>query len=121
VDDAVAVYENQQRLVALLAHRGIIASTIDGVVTLDSCEFNAMFREASVYFKYGTHWQDLADLVARLACVLRTLNLCCGCSVSVEWLGSNDQPRALLLVKPEHVADVAAAIKPDSLAAVCLR
>jgi hypothetical protein len=29
VDDAVAVYENQQRLVALLAHRGIIASTVE--------------------------------------------------------------------------------------------
>jgi len=96
-------------------------NSIDGVVSLDSCEHDAISGEASVYFQYGATWQDLANLVEALSRALRGLNLCCGFSVSLEWLGSNDRPRAHLSVKPEHVADVAAAIRPDLLAAVCLR
>ena len=99
----------------------VALNSIDGVVSLDSCERDAIAGEASVYFQYGVTWQDLANLVEALSRALRGLNLCCGFLVSLEWLGSNDRPRAHLSVKPEHVADVAAAIRPDLLAAVCLR
>jgi len=96
-------------------------NSIEGLVTLDSCQRDAMSGEAYVYFQYGSKWQDLADMVQRLSCLMRGLNLCCGFSLSLEWLGSNDQPRANLSVKPEHVADVAAAIRPEALAAECTR
>ena len=99
----------------------VALNSISGVVSLDSCERDAITGEASVYFQYGTRWQDLANLVEALSRALRSLNLCCGFSVSLEWFGSNDRPRAHLSVMPEHVADVAAAIRPDLLAAVCLR
>lgn len=99
----------------------VALNSISGVVTLDSCERDAITGEASVYFQYGTRWQNLANLVEALSRALRSLNLCCGFSVSLEWFGSNDRPRAHLSVRPEHVADVAAAIRPDLLAAVCLR
>jgi hypothetical protein len=96
-------------------------NSIEGVITLDSCERDVVSGEASVYFQYGTGWQELGNLVEALARALRSLNLCCGFSASLEWFGSNDRPRAHLSVKPEHVADVAAAIRPGLLTAVGLR
>lgn len=82
-------------------------NSIDGVVTFDSCQ-QGVEGEAYIYFTYGDDWRELGDLLDKISAKLRNLNLCCGFSVSLEWLGSNDQPRALLSVQPEHVADVAA-------------
>jgi hypothetical protein len=90
-------------------------NSIDGLVSLDSCQCDAITSQASVYFCYGASWQDLANLVEALARALRNLDLCCGYSVCLEWFGNND-PRGHLLVRPENVATVAATISSDFLA-----
>lgn len=85
-------------------------SSISGLVTIESCQ-RSVEGQAFVYFVYGETWQELGEMAERLSSALRPLDLCCGYSVTVEWFGSNDQPRAQLLTKPEHVAEVAAAIQ----------
>ena len=85
-------------------------SAIGGLVTIESCQSSAE-GQAFVYFAYGQTWQELGEMADRLASMLRPLELCCGYSVMIEWFGSNDQPRAQLLTKPEHVAEIAAAIQ----------
>ena len=87
----------------------VALNQIDGVVTLDSCQRGAT-GEAYVYFTYGNDWYELGTLLERLAAQLRTLNLCCGFSLSLEWFGSNDQPRARLVLRPEYAADIATVI-----------
>ena len=126
IDDSRRAHKEIQVKVNAFVDEGVAPlvlalNSIEGVITLDSCERDATSGEASVYFQYGTDWQGLASLVEALSRALRSLNLCCGFSVSLEWLGSNDRPRAHLSVKPEHMADVAAAIRPEALTAVCLR
>jgi hypothetical protein len=98
-----------------IARLVVALNTIDGVVTLDSCEEDAGTGEASVYFTYGTGWRQLGALIEAIARLLRGLNLCCGFSVSLEWFGGNDQPRAHLSLRREHVADVARVIRPEAL------
>lgn len=99
----------------------VALNAIDGVVTLDSCEEDAGTGEASVYFRYGSSWQDLGALVKTIAELIQGIDLCCGVSVCLEWFGNNDQPRAHLSVRREHVADVARVIRPEALASVCTR
>lgn len=93
-------------------------NSIDGVITFDSCE-RGVSGEAYVYFTYGRSWRDLGKLLENTAAILRNLDLCCGFSVALEWFGSNEQPRALLTLRPEHVADVATRLS-DELPAVSL-
>jgi hypothetical protein len=99
----------------------IALNSIDGLVTLDSCEEDAGTGEASVYFTYGSGWQEMGNLIEVLARLIRGLNLCCGFSLCLEWFGSNDQPRAHLSLRREHVADVARVIRPEALPSVCTR
>jgi hypothetical protein len=89
----------------------VALNQIDGVVTLDSCQ-RGVTGEAYVYFTYGDNWRELGKLLERLAAQLRTMSLCCGFSLSLEWFGSNDQPRARLVLRPEHATGVANAIQP---------
>ena len=85
---------------------------LDGVITLDSCQASppANAGEAYVYFTYPGDWMNLARFLSDLSEHLRSLKLCCGYSVRLEWFGSNDQPRAQLVVHPEHVGDIASAL-----------
>ena len=75
---------------------------INGVTTLDSCENGAW--GAYVFFTYGDTWQDLAALLQEISTGLSTLGLPVGFSLVMEWLGSNDSPRAQISLAPEHVA-----------------
>src|SRR6266851_5913445 len=92
----------------------------DGIITLDSCQRG---REgAYVYFTFGVYlctqdadWRQLAEFVERLSADLRDLNLCCGYSLRLEWFGSNEQPRAQLVLNPEYVAAVATKIREAAL------
>ena len=84
-------------------------SDIPGVITLDSCEDGAW--GAYVFFKYGENWQELASLLQKITTGLAQAPLPCGYSFRLEWLGSNDQPRAQLTLEPPHVEIVAAAIQ----------
>jgi hypothetical protein len=92
-------------------------NAVDGVVTLDSCQGAAVGDglQSVVYFHLGPDggedWHALAELVGQIAARLRALDLCCGFAARLEWLGSNDRPRAQLIVQPEHVADVAAGLR----------
>ena len=83
-------------------------SGIEGLVTLESCE-RGDDGLADVYFSYGAYvdWRELGAMLESLAGKLRELNICCGFSLTLEWFGSNDQPRARLSVKPEHAAEIA--------------
>jgi hypothetical protein len=94
----------------------VALNSIDGLVTLDSCEEDAGTGAASIYFTYGDGWKEMGSMIEALARLIRGLNLCCGASVSLEWFGSNDQPRAHLSLRREHVADVARVIRPEALA-----
>lgn len=94
-------------------------SQLVGVLTLDSCE-GSSDRPAQVYFTYGADWHQLGELVQRLARSLREGDFCCDYSLSLEWFGSNDRPRALLTVPKERVAEVATALRQLPTVAVCL-
>jgi hypothetical protein len=84
-------------------------NAIDGVVTLASCEQGPLGL-ATVCFMYGADWRELAVLLDSLANEIRTLNLCCGSIARLEWMGSDERPRAHLAVMPEHIAAVADAV-----------
>lgn len=91
-------------------------NAIAGVVTLDSCQQTSVADggQAVVYFTYGRDdkdWRDLAALVDRIAARLRSTGAGCGFAARLEWWGSNDQPRAQLVIQPEHVADVALCLR----------
>ena len=88
----------------------IALNAVPGVITLDSCQ--RLFEgKGHVFFTYGDSWETLAPLLAELAYKLSHLNMCCEYILSMEWLGSNDQPHARLLVDPEHVEAIATAIQ----------
>ena len=81
---------------------------IDGVITVDSCENGAW--GAYVFFHYGEDWRDLATLLQEISSLLSDPGLPCGYSLQLEWLGSNNRPRALISLEPEHMALVAEGI-----------
>ncbi len=76
---------------------------IDGVVTLDSCE-RGVYGEAYVFFTFGETWQQLASLLQAMSTGLSKLRVGCGYTLRMEWFGSNEWPRAQMVVEPEHVA-----------------
>lgn len=89
-------------------------NSIEGVITLDSCQKGDCGTEpgmAYVYFTYGQSWTALGHLLEWIAAQTQELDLCCGFSVRLEWFGSNDKPRAQISVKPEHVIEVAEALQ----------
>ena len=77
---------------------------LDGVMTLDGCESGE--RGAYVYFVSAADGPDLTALAGEIAGVLRAGLRDPVFLLSVEWEGSNDDPRALLSVPREHVGDV---------------
>ena len=82
---------------------------IKGLMTLDSCQDGAW--GAYVFFTYGENWRELAELLQTLSSLLSGRKLPCGFSLVMEWLGSNDKPRAQLLMEPAHVVYVADGIQ----------
>ena len=83
---------------------------LDGVITLDSCEHGA-FEGAFVFFTYGDTWQDLAHLLQTISSELCKNHLNYGYTLRIEWFGSNERPRAQILVFPEHVVALAENIR----------
>ena len=83
---------------------------IDGVITMDSCQ-NCYPWGANVFFTYGRSWPMLAGLLQRLSGELSKLELPFGYSFYLSWLGSNNRPRAHICLAPEHVGDLAVAIR----------
>lgn len=81
-----------------------------GVVTLDSCEGDEDLEPAHVYFCYGSGWSDVGRLADLIAERLREDSVE-DYSVSVEWFGSNEQPRARLSVPKACVAAAATALR----------
>jgi len=82
----------------------------DGVITLDSCE-RGVTGASYVFFLYGSGWRELGRFPDWLSVRLRALDLCCGYSLRLEWFGSNEQPRAQLVLQPEYIDALAAAIR----------
>ena len=82
---------------------------IEGVITVDSCENGAW--GGYVFFTYGEGWKELASLLQATSSLLCGLNLPCGFSLVMEWLGGNDKPRAQIAFEPEHVAYIADGIQ----------
>jgi hypothetical protein len=83
---------------------------IQGVVTLDSCQ-QGLLGEAYVFFAYGRTWKDLAQLLQTLSSELSRMPLDYGYTLRIEWFGSNERPRAQIVVLTEHVAALAANIR----------
>ena len=83
---------------------------IDGIVTLDSCQ-QGVCEEAYVFFTYGKTWQKLARLLQTISLELSKIHLDCGYTLRIEWFGSNEWPRAQIVVLPEHVATLAEHIR----------
>jgi hypothetical protein len=82
---------------------------LEGVITLDSCQ-HGIYGEAYVFFTYGRSWQELGYLVNELASYLRENGVCCECILRLEWVGSNDCPRAKLICDAGHVGNIAGMI-----------
>ena len=79
---------------------------LNSVITLDSCQHGA-YGEAYVFFTYGTSWQETGCLVSELAACLRENGVYCECILRLEWVGSNDRPRAKLVCDTGHVGGIA--------------
>lgn len=79
---------------------------LDGVITLDSCE-RGVLGEGYVFFTCGHKWQDIARLLQTISSALSKDNLDCGYTLRIEWFGSNEWPRAQIVVLPEHVTTLA--------------
>ncbi len=79
---------------------------INGVITLDSCQ-EGVLGEAYVFFTYGRKWQELAVLLQTISSELSKISLGFGYSLRLEWLGSNEWPRAQIVLLPEHVTTLA--------------
>lgn len=86
-----------------------VLNSIEGVLTLDSCEGDAEHR-AHVYFVFGSDAHVLTEFVDRIGSSIRGSGVW-DYTASLEWFGSNDRPRALLSVPRERVADVASALR----------
>ncbi len=83
---------------------------IDGVVTLDSCQ-QGVYGEAYVFFTFGQTWQELASLLQAVSSALSERRVGCGYTLRLEWFGSNEWPRAQMVVEPQHVATLAHHLK----------
>ncbi len=79
---------------------------IDGVVTLDSCECG-VDGEAYVFFEYGETWKEVASLLQAMSTGLSRRLVDSGHTLRLEWSGSNERPRAQIVVEPQHVATLA--------------
>lgn len=77
---------------------------IQGVLTVDSCQEGSW--GAYIFFTYGRNWRELACLLQEMSTLLSSLQLPCGYSFRLEWLGSNSSPRAQLSMEAEHVGYV---------------
>lgn len=82
---------------------------IKGVLTIDSCEDGPW--GAYVFFTFVRDWKELASLLQEASSLMGGLQVPCGYSFRMKWLGSNDKPRAQLMMEPEHVAYVANGIQ----------
>ena len=79
---------------------------IQGLFTLESCQ-EGVYGEASVFFSYGINWQETGFLINEMAICLRESGVCCECILRLEWVGSNDRPRAKLVCDTGHVDGIA--------------
>ena len=75
---------------------------LDGVTTLDSCQ-KGVSGEAFVFFTYGDSWNDLANLLQTISSELSTIKRHYSFTLRLEWWGSNEYPRAEIILLPEHV------------------
>ncbi len=87
-----------------------VLNEINGIVTLDSCQ-QGIYGEAYVFFIYRKDWQELGLLLNEMATILRENGICCECVLRMEWVGSNDHPRAKLSCGAGHVGDIADIIR----------
>lgn len=89
-------------------------TTLENVVTLDSCQGTDMSDGvlACVYFDLGastaSNWYVLASVVGWIAARCREAGV--EALVRLEWAGSNDRPRGVLVVPPSEVTRAAAAV-----------
>ena len=78
---------------------------IDGVITLESCQ-QGVYGEAYVFFTYGKNWWEMGCLMQELSTCLRENGICCEAVLRLEWVGSNDCPRAKLIFDIEHMGRI---------------
>lgn len=87
---------------------------VDGIFTLESCQ-EWKPGEAAVWFTYGTYGQRNCEQVAQLLQTISTLlseqELACGCRLSLEWNGNNDQPRVEMTVATANLPAIATALR----------
>lgn len=87
----------------------IALNKIENLITIDSCQ-EGVYGEAYVFFTYGVGWQETGVLIDTLAACLREQGVCCECIIRLEWVGSNDRPRAKLVCDTRHVGGIAGII-----------
>ena len=87
----------------------VALNEVQGVVTVDSCENDVW--GACAFFNFGRDWRELACLLQEMSSLMSNLQLPCGYSLQMQWLGSNSKPRAQLTMEPEHVVCVADGIQ----------
>jgi len=92
-----------------IAQLVLALNEIDGLITLDSCQQGVM-GEAYVFFTYGKTWQALAGFLQTMSSELSELHLDFGYTLRIEWFGSNEWPRAQIVVLPEYVTTLAESI-----------
>ena len=84
----------------------VALNSLEGVITLDSCQCG-VYEEAYVFFTYGNDWRDLASLLQEISTQLSTGSISCGYILRMEWWGSNDIPRAEIIVEPNNINTLA--------------
>ena len=87
----------------------VALNEIDGLITGDSCQDGAW--GAYVFFTYGETWEDLASLLQAVSTGLSQPGLQVGYTMSLEWCGSNETPRARIALESEHVRILAEALR----------
>ena len=87
---------------------------VKGIFTLESCQ-EWKPGEAAVWFTYGTYGQRKCEEVAQLLQTISTLlseqGLACGCRMSLEWNGNNDQPRVEMSVATAELTAIATTLR----------
>lgn len=86
-------------------------SSFEDVVTLESCQKDRA-GEAYVSFQAGEDWHQLAEFMRRLSVAVgKSLDLCCGFALRLEWYAGGEEPMAQVRVAPKHIQSLATAIQ----------
>lgn len=92
-------------------------NSIDGVLTLDSCQ-EWHNGQAHIFFTYGheweSNWKNVAVLVQTISEELDKQGNPCDFKIRMEWSNGSIDPRAVILIEPKHADAIATYLKKVS-------